>query len=158
MRIHCLLFLCLTLITTKSLGNIAELLKGEAANDRLYVGLFSYHTHPESRKTDNAINNQLGLSYKGWFAITFKNSFYNQTYAAGVQRNIYTHKVTNKVDINLGYRAGFIYGYDGRMATLFEKIKVMPGVLPYITLESEKIGVEFQYMITAFTAGFYYTF
>ena len=153
-----LFFLFLFLLISKSFADVTDLIEGKAADDRIYVGLFSYHIHPESRRNDNATNNQLGLSYEGWFAITFKNSFYHQTYAAGVQRSIYTHKITNRFDFNLGYRAGFIYGYDGRMSELFEKIKVMPGILPYLNFQSKKMGIELQYMITAFTAGFYYIF
>ena len=97
--------------------------------------------------------------YHGYFAGVFKNSYYDWTYIAGVQRNLYESKLgTRHSELAVGYRAGGMIGYDDRLCSRCGDSPVLPMVLPYVDYQYKNLGIESQYGLILFTIGFYYNF
>lgn len=136
-----------------------DLIVGDAVKNRLYAGMWTIHTHASSRAKDNATNDALSYTYHGYFAGVFKNSYYNWTYAAGVQRSLYESKLgTRHSELAVGYRAGGMVGYDDRLCSWCGDSPVLPMVMPYMDYQYKNLGIESQYGLILFTIGFYYNF
>tara|TARA_B100001093_G_C26714346_1_gene964947 strand:- start:691 stop:1164 length:474 start_codon:yes stop_codon:yes gene_type:complete len=134
-------------------------LAGQPVDKRLYAGMWTYHTHASSREKDNATN--YGLSYvrNGYFASTFKNSYYNWSFAAGLQRDIYDkHFASDTQQFKVGYRAALMTGYDDRLCSHCGDSPVLPVIVPYINWQYKNMGLESQYAVILATIGFYYHF
>ncbi len=145
--------------TSTSDTSFWEKLWGQPVDKQLYAGMWTYHTSASSRDKDNATNYGLGYAYQGYFAGVFKNSYYNWTVAAGVQRDIYRKSfATNTQQFKVGYRAGLMAGYDERLCSVCGKSPVLPYVVPYIDWQYHNIGIESQYAVILATIGFYYHF
>ncbi len=137
------------------LSRTGTFLKGEPIGTNVYLGLWSYHFKPSARANDNQVNKEIGVSYKGFYATTFENSYYNQTYSVGIQRTIWQHDIGQRGACAIGYRAGIMYGYDRRLSTLAGVFKYLPFTLPYFDLQFGHVGAEFQYFWSGASMGFF---
>jgi hypothetical protein len=137
---------------------IISAIVGKADGDNLYLGMFSYHFHQYARTHENWNNKQIAITYKGFFALGFENSYYSWVYGAGIQRLWFEYPFKNGIDVKLGYRLGFLYGYDGRLSPYAGKHKFLPGILPYLDLQYKRIGIELEYIGVVGTAAFYIKF
>src|SRR5262245_43591686 len=79
---------------------------------RVYVSMWT--THLKHRGIVLKNNWVAGLSYGGFFGATFLNSFGRRAFTGGIQRE-YVVMGTPWVGISLGYRLGFVTGYDQRL-------------------------------------------
>ena len=132
---------------------------GHSAGSRLYIGMWALHLSAQAIHDDNAVNDLLELTYDGYSAGIFKNSYNDWTYAAGVQREVYDKNLARNSSIRIGYRAGGMVGYDDRLCGhLCSLSPVLPFVVPYVNLQKNNIGFESQFGYTVLTAGFYYHF
>ena len=55
----------------------------------------------------------MGFTYRSFFGMTFINSFGDRTWAAGIQRYWYQHKI-----FSFGYGVGLMVGYRGQLSTV----------------------------------------
>jgi hypothetical protein len=113
--------------------------KGKKQDDSLILGMQSHHFGVTNRHDFNEKNNMYGVEYKGYTASTFKNSFNEQSYFAGITRKVWEKKFNKYVGVDLQYKAGALYGYGSRYPNLGG---VTPVVLPYIGFNFMKVGFD----------------
>jgi hypothetical protein len=113
-----------------------------AMRTRVYMGMWSTHLRDINRGLGN--NSLLGLSYRGYFAATFINSYGDRAVSAGIQRNFSPH-ANGFVKSALGYRVGLLSGYDERFFGIGDKLPVIPFVQLVGNVDWRNLGVEFGY-------------
>src|ERR1700734_185519 len=69
----------------------------------LYLGMWTFHLMPKSQEKDNADNYLIGIFYRGFFAVTFADSFNHRNYAVGIQRNWLQESISVNCNYYLGY-------------------------------------------------------
>jgi hypothetical protein len=119
-------------------GKIWKVVKGTPMDDSIMLGMQSYHT--SNRHDFNEKNNLVGIEYRGYTFNTLKNSFNDQSYLAGVSRQIWQKHVCKNLDVNLQYKAGLLYGYKDRYPNIGG---ITPLALPFVGVTvMKKIGVD----------------
>jgi len=108
-----------------------EYLQGQPTEDQLFLGMATLHLNPKSRRIRNWNQNLVGFQFKDFFACTFENSFYKQTWAAGLARNFSTAELSNNWDLTFGYRLGLAYGYQDGQAPFSTISPIIPIVEVY---------------------------
>jgi hypothetical protein len=122
---------------------------------RLYIGMWTTHLKHDVLRLDN--NWVIGLSWRGFFGATFLNSFGRRAYTGGIQRTLLStdpHPLT----ASLGFRLGFVTGYDGRFMPLARKTPVLPLVQPFAQIEIQHVGVEVSYTFVVVSLALSYRF
>jgi hypothetical protein len=119
--------------TINSNKSIWTTIKGVNPHDALFFEMFTVHLKPSSLQVRNWHTQLLALQYKGFFAGTFINSFYNRTYTLGFARQVYS-KEYNYLYYNAGYRIGLLYGYTDNQAPFSNISPVIPLIQPYINI------------------------
>ncbi len=113
---------------------------GVPAKDALLLGMWSLHTSPD-RHERNTTQNLVGLQYKGYFASTLKNSYYKQSYFAGIVRTVYLKGLARDVDFDISYKAGLIWGYQDHYPNVGG---FTPLAFPTFGLTYRRFGVDFE--------------
>ena len=135
-----------------------EYLQGQPTEDQFFLGMATFHFTGTSRKKDQWNNKLVGFQYKDFFACTFENSFYNQTWAAGLARNLSTSELSNNWDMTFGYRLGLAYGYKDGEAPFSSNSPLIPIVEVYNQYFFQKhYGVELM-LTTSISASLFYQF
>ena len=122
---------------------------------RVYFAMWTTHLKYDVITLEN--NWTLGLSTRGYFAATFRNSFDRRAFAAGLQRTLVSTR-DRPVDLSVGYRLGLISGYDGRFMRIARDTPVMPLIQPFVTLEAGRLGVEVSYTFVVVSAALSFRF
>jgi len=122
---------------------------------RLYVGMWTLHFKDPARKIDN--NWLIGVTWRGYFAGTFLNSFGKRAYTAGIQGPIVQDR-SGALRSMLGVRAGAISGYDGRFMKFANKTPVLPIASVFGMLEYQRTGIEVSYTFVILSAAITYRF
>ena len=126
-----------------------DALWGRPFSDHLYLGMWTLHFQPGDDQ--ETMNNLVGLTYKGYFVGTFRNTHSDQVVAAGWHRALYKDK-WGVFDVEAGYRLGLMYGYT----------KFLPRLAPLpqavIDIDYNGFGVELAWAGVVFSGGFYYRF
>ena len=135
-----------------------EFLKGTAPDNAIYLGMFTWHFNPESRKNDRWSNNLIGGLYHSVFVGALLNSFSDRAFVVGVQRNLYTNQLSHNTQMNIGYRLGLISGYDERMSDYAKYLPVLPIPELYVDFAYKHFGTELSYIGVVFTAKFFIRF
>ncbi|MDA7742324.1 hypothetical protein N8865_01800 [Francisellaceae bacterium] len=131
---------------------------GVTPANQIFAGMWVLHFNQSSRKEDNWQANLLGVQYDGFFVVTFNNSFYDQSLAAGFGRQVYQTKMSENTLFSTGYRLGGIYGYDDRIGDIGKYTPIIPFAQFYADFQYKNFGIELSYMGVIATAGFYMTF
>jgi hypothetical protein len=129
---------------------------GTPAPTALYPGMVTFHLEPGSRD-DNWNNQLIAGTYKGYFAGTFINSFYDRGYAAGIQRMWDTKQLSDNVKNSVGYRLGLVSGYDERLAPIANKTPVLPFPQIIDDITWKHVGIELSWCVDTVSAGFVVT-
>jgi len=116
-----------------------KFVKGKPVKDSVILGMWSKHTS-ENRHKYNETNEMYALQYKGFVVGTFKNSYYNRTYIAGVARKVLEKEFNKDTTIDLQYKAGFMHGYKDKYPNV---AGVTPVILPVIGVNYKLLGVDF---------------
>lgn len=143
---------------TGSTSATVETRREEAAarrDTRLYVGMWTTHLKDDVVVLDN--NWVVGLSARGFFGATFLNSFGRRAFAGGLQRTLISSDA-RPIGASLGYRLGFITGYDGRLLRIARDTPVMPLIQPFVTIDVERIGFEVSYTFVVVSVAVSYGF
>lgn len=114
-----------------------DFIKGEPINNSLLLGMFSHHT---SNKDHNETHNLLGIDYKGYSVGTFKNSFSDQTYYAGISRKLYEYEFRKNIKFDVKYKLVAMYGYQDHYPDL---AGITPLIMPMFGLSFGYTGVDF---------------
>lgn len=112
---------------------------GIPSRDAVLAGMWSLHTS-EDRHERNPTQNLIGLQYRGYFASALKNSYYKQSYFAGVTRTIYLKKLAQDLSFDITYKAGLITGYGEHYPDIGG---ISPLVLPTFGLSYKMLGADF---------------
>ena len=131
---------------------------GTPAPATLYLGMVTLHINEHSRSNDNWNNQLIAATYDGYFAGTLLNSFYDRAYVAGIQRVFFSQQISENFSQSVGYRIGFISGYDERMMSFAKNTPVLPFPQLIYDLSWKHAGVEFGLLPMAATAGLFYQF
>lgn len=92
---------------------------------RLAVGMWSIHATSKDR---NEKNDLFGFSYKGFFAGTLVNSYYERAYTVGIQRYWVMEPLTQSINYEVGYRLGLVTGYQGHNIVGIKSLKDAPAI------------------------------
>ena len=135
-----------------------EDLLGEPTKNQIYLGMFTYHFDPKSRRTRNWNQDLVGFQYNDIFVGTFRNSFEKRTWTMGMARNYYSQHLSNDWDMTLGGRLGLLYGYRDGQAPLSNYSPVIPMVEAYSQfIYQEHYGMEVM-LTTSLSLSFFYQF
>ncbi len=113
---------------------------GEPGWDGVLLGMWSFHyqlispdaaTRRDAQK-EQWQNQAIAITYHGIFGGTFINSFNDRCYSFGFQRDVLQWGDISSFSTNLGYRLGFVYGYDSRMSV--GRIADNSKLLPYLQI------------------------
>jgi hypothetical protein len=122
---------------------------------RVYVGMWTMHLRSQVLALDN--NWAVGLTWRGLFGATFMNSFGRRAFTGGIQRRLLGTE-GHPINPSLGFRLGFVTGYDGRFMRLARKTPVLPLVQPFVTFDVNHIGFEVSYTFVVTSAAVSYRF
>ncbi len=135
-----------------------EFLKGEPTTNQFFLGMATMHFNSKSRRIRNWDQKLVGIQYNNFFACTFENSFYNQTWAAGLARNFSTIKLGNNWETDFGYRVALAYGYKEDEAPFSSISPVIPIIELYNQYSYNKhYGVELM-LTTSLSISLFYQF
>ena len=122
---------------------------------RVYLGMWTTHLKEDVVALDN--NWIVGISGRGYFGATFRNSFGRRAVAGGLQRTVLA-VAPRPIGVALGFRLGFITGYDGRLMRLARKTPVLPLVQPFVSVDVTRVGLEVKYTFVVASAVVSYRF
>jgi hypothetical protein len=120
--------------------------------------MWTYHPFDYKKKFETFRNDLVMFVYKGIFASTFINCYGDRSYAVGIQRYWLQTCFKTGVESKLGYRAGFIYGYDERLHPIANKLIILPCAQIIYDLSWKNVGIELSYTGVIVSAGFFIYF
>lgn len=123
----------------------------KTADRRIYLGMWTVHFRDLGRGIEN--NWLVGVSWRGIYAATFINTFGDRAYSAGYQ-GILARWSPGVIALGLGYRVGFITGYDERLTPIAGKVPVLPLVQPRLAVDVKRVGLELSHSAVVTSAGF----
>lgn len=106
---------------------------------RLHVGMWTSHLSNVSKGLD--ANWLVAMGWRGVYGGTFVNSFGRRAFAVGIERPL-ARDEGGSVDAGLGYRLGFVTGYDDRLIGLAAKTPVLPALQVMGDVAVGRTGVE----------------
>ena len=112
-------------------------IKGQPTDDSLLLGMFSDHTGEQGF---NQTNRLIGIDYKGDSIGTFRNSFYTQTYYAGISRKIYQSSVFGDTKFDVKYKLVGMHGYQDHYPAL---LGITPIIMPMFGFTKNHCGTDF---------------
>lgn len=129
-------------------------LRGTAAPDRLYAGLWTFHL----RDPSGGLSQQwlLALGWRGLMGGTFVNSHGDRSWAFGVAREVVTRE-QGRFGASVGYRLGVIRGYDERLHKVAGRWPVIPAVEVVGTVRHGRLGVTASYAGIVTSVGTFVT-
>jgi len=122
---------------------------------RLYLGMWTAHLKNDVIALDN--NWAVGLSWRGFFGATFLNSYGRRAYTGGIQRTIVSTD-PRPIGASLGFRLGFVTGYDGRLMRLARETPVLPLVQPFASIDVQHVSFEVSYTFVVVSLAMSYRF
>ncbi len=125
-------------LNNKKSGKIWAFIKGKPINNSVLLGMFSHHTSKNDEH--NETHNLIGLDYKGYSIGTFKNSFSDQTFYAGISRKLYEKKLTEKFKFDIKYKLIGLHGYGDRYPNIGG---ITPVIMPVIGFTRNNTGIDF---------------
>ena len=130
--------------------NLLDLAWGRPEPSTVYLGMWTKHFHP------GITNNELvAVNIRGYFAGTFRNSWHDRSYAAGVERSVHRGLLGENGAYSLGYRLGAISGYDSRLIKGAGATPVVPFLQIMANGTWKRVGVQASYCWLVFTGGFF---
>ncbi|HYN08986.1 MAG TPA: hypothetical protein VES67_16505 [Vicinamibacterales bacterium] len=141
--------------TASAAGDSSSRDTGTHHPTRLYVGMWTVHLKHDVLTVDN--NWVIGLSWRGFFGATFLNSFGRRAFTGGIQRTLLSAD-PHPLGASLGFRLGFVTGYDGRFMHLARKTPVLPLVQPFASIEVQHVGIEVSYTFVVVSLAVSYRF
>lgn len=136
--------------------SLLKFLWGEKEPSTLYLGMWSTHlTDPDLDVQNNWL---IALNIEGFFLGTFINSYDERSWAAGIERRVWSIGKQNGLNASLGYRLGLMTGYEERFTMFFghSPIILFPELISNIAYKN--VGFQIGYSWTVVTGGFFWRF
>ena len=128
---------------------------GESEPSALYTGMWSTHfSHPE----DVNANWLTAINYEGFFLGTFINSYRNRSFAAGVERQVWSSDDQKSFNTSLGYRLGLMTGYRERFKMYFGDSPIILFPQLFANIAYQHVGLQIGYSWTVISCGLFYRF
>ncbi len=125
---------------------------GHAPDRRRLIPGF-WRTHPFDQKFPELTwTNGLGVQASMWFGGAFINSYDGLSLIAGVER-AWLRRQGDTVGYGIGYRAGFITGYDEQLIDWADDVPAVPFAGVLLWMQVGRVGVEAFYVYRAITLG-----
>lgn len=164
---------CMVLIPSLGVAWNAKAILGKPSTDtKLLAGSLFLHSrdfideeYRQKHKGDN-FRTAIGVTHKGWVAYYFETSHHQDSYTLGIERLWYTKK-KNSQQVNIGYRAGILYGYCSRSISKFQvfeectpesKYHFFPMWQAFVNYTIGPIGLEFATAIMMSNANIVFRF
>jgi hypothetical protein len=123
--------------------------------NRIYFGMWTVHLKHEVLALHN--NWVGGMSYRGFFGATFLNSYGRRAFTGGLQRT-FVLADARPIGATVGYRLGFVTGYDGRLMRLARETPVLPLAQPFAAIDIEHVSLEVSYTFVVISVAMSYRF
>ena len=129
--------------------------------------MYDYHIlRADHTRTNNNPNPILAVSYKGFFAGTFDNSYSIRTYIVGIQRYVIQGHPTPNFALQLGYRLGLMFCYQHKhlfngnnpLAWLNQNSPIFPAGQVIFDITYRHLGLELSWMNVVATGSIYIRF
>ena len=136
--------------------DLLKFLWGKKEPSALYLGMWSTHlTDPDLDVQNNWL---IALNIEGFFVGTFINSYDKRSWAAGIERRLWSVGKKNGFNASLGYRLGLMTGYEERFTIFFghSPIILFPELISNIAYKN--VGFQIGYSWTVVTGGFFWRF
>lgn len=114
-----------------------EWFKGEPAYDALLLGMWSWHVNYDHDV--NGTNDLLGMQYAGYLLGTFRNSYSQRSYMAGVARRVWSKTIYKDFGVDFQYKAGIFKGYGDKYPNVGGWT---PIILPIVGFNYKTSGVD----------------
>jgi hypothetical protein len=120
---------------------------------RVHTGMWTMHFRDMQRGVE--ANHLLGVTWRGFYAVTFTNSFDKRAYSGGIEQTPFSRDA-GPLTLNLGYRAGLVSGYDERFHKLAGRSPVIPVVQLRAGVDAGPGGVELSWagVVTSVSCNF----
>jgi hypothetical protein len=128
---------------------------GARHSNRLYFAMWTTHLKHDVVSLHN--NWAIGISYRGFFGGTFLNSFGRRAFTGGIQRTIVSAE-PRPIGASIGYRVGFVTGYDHRLMRIAGKTPVLPMAQPFASIDVQRVGFEVSYTFVVVSVAASYRF
>lgn len=138
-------------------GSTGPSFLGHAPDRRRLIPGF-WRTHPFDQKfPELAWTNGMGVQASMWFGGAFINSYDGLSLIAGVERE-WLRRRGQRVGYGIGYRAGFITGYDEQLIAWADDVPALPFAGVLLWMQVGQVGFEAFYVYRAITLGSTLTF
>jgi hypothetical protein len=118
---------------------------------RLIPGFF--RTHPfDQRFPELAWTTGMGVQASMWFGGAFINSYDDFSLIAGIERS-WLERRGETLGYGLGYRAGFITGYDEQLVRWADDVPAVPFAGMLLWMQVGRVGFEAFYVYRVITIG-----
>ncbi|MEM1244385.1 MAG: hypothetical protein AAGG80_06160 [Pseudomonadota bacterium] len=139
-------------------ANVLNDIWGVAPPNSFYLGMWSVHFSKRGERRDNNTNDLIGIVYHSLFFGTLRNSWSTRMWAGGIQRNFFAIPFGNGFVYTLGYRAGLVSGYDGRMMKLADKTPVLPFAQLLTAIRYKHFAAEISYTGIVISGELFFAF
>lgn len=145
---------------TEALAEIAQPTRGpwwtlwswRTPHDRIVAGMITTHLYELDETPAN--NQALGVVYKGVVGATFITTHGPRGFVLALERAWLEGRL-GPTRTMLGFRAGFVYGYDERLFGLAEHAPILPYAQPMFLIRAGPLSLDFTYtwVVVSLTAG-----
>lgn len=133
-------------------GGWATLWSKRTPHDRLIVGMVTVHVYDFSKPLDQ--NNALGLVRDGVLGATFITTHGPRGYVVAFERS-WAEGRWGPFETMVGFRAGLVGGYDGRLFEQADHVPILPYAQPMGLLRWGGVTLDLTYtwVVMSLTAG-----
>lgn len=149
-------FLCIHVSVQGRANSFLYKLWGAPSPNSLCFGMWSYHFYVDQSALYR--NDLLLLVYNNFVLGTLINCYDDRCYLFGIQRDVLITHFGCDVNGRLGYRAGFVYGYDERLMPIAGTLKLLPCIQFLYDIHWKHIGIEFSATGLIVSVGLNYRF
>lgn len=95
-----------------------------------------------------------GVIWRGGYVATFDTTHGGRAYSVGVERDFVSGSL-GPLGGMLGFRAGLVYGYDGRLGWMAEALPILPFAQPVVYARFGPVAADVTYtwVVMSLTAG-----
>lgn len=124
----------------------------QTPHDRLIVGMLTTHLYELDQAPTN--NDAIGIVYRGVLGATFITTHGPRGYVVAFER-AWAENTLGPLSTMVGFRAGFVYGYDRRLFELADHTPILPYGQPVLLMRAGPVSLDLTYtwVVVSLTAG-----
>jgi hypothetical protein len=153
--------LVIILMPFTSYASLLTTLWGSPPHDAIQGGNFVFHLYDIWKGNTNDRSYfypYAGITYSGFNATYFKNTFNRDAFGVAIQRSLYNRQSDHTI-FSMDYRVGILYGYCwGSFSCSNHATPVIPAAQLVVDYVYKNIGIELSYAGVVVSAGLVYYF